>query len=139
MNIRTLWSVILTLSLAAAASGADLTVTVAGLKETGGILSVSLFNTEASWNEDGTMGVRQRLDVDEKTEVVVFDDLVPGTYAIRLMHDENGNGKLDTNWLGIPNEGWGFSNNPRTRGPAKWSQAAFELGDENMEITIKVQ
>ncbi len=36
----------------------------------------------------------------------------PGTYALALYHDENGNGKVDRNAIGIPQEGFGFSNNP---------------------------
>jgi uncharacterized protein (DUF2141 family) len=39
-----------------------------------------------------------------------FEDIPPGTYALAVIHDENMNGKLDTNWLGIPKEGYGFSN-----------------------------
>jgi uncharacterized protein (DUF2141 family) len=34
-----------------------------------------------------------------------FEDIQPGTYALAVIHDENRNGKLDTNWLGIPTEG----------------------------------
>src|ERR1051325_8420985 len=39
-----------------------------------------------------------------------FEDIPPGTYAMAVIHDENMNGKLDTNVLGIPTEGYGFSN-----------------------------
>jgi len=39
-----------------------------------------------------------------------FEDIPPGTYALVVIHDENMNGKLDTNWVGIPKEGYGFSN-----------------------------
>src|SRR5512144_2373576 len=39
-----------------------------------------------------------------------FEDIPPGTYAIVVIHDENMNGKLDTKWLGVPKEGYGFSN-----------------------------
>ena len=43
-----------------------------------------------------------------------FNDIPPGTYAIAVFHDENANGKLDKNFLGIPCEGYGASNNVRT-------------------------
>jgi uncharacterized protein (DUF2141 family) len=39
-----------------------------------------------------------------------FENIPPGTYALAVIHDENANGKLDTSWLGIPTEGYGFSN-----------------------------
>ncbi len=42
-----------------------------------------------------------------------FEDISPGTYALAVIHDENGNGKLDTNWVGIPTEGYGFSGLPQ--------------------------
>jgi len=50
-----------------------------------------------------------------KSVTVRFDSLSPGPKAVRLFHDENSNGTLDTNFFGIPTEGYGFSNNPRSR------------------------
>lgn len=56
--------------------------------------------------------------------------LAPGTYGIRVMHDRNGNGKLDSNALGIPREPWGFSNNATGNfGPPGWEAISFELQD----------
>jgi uncharacterized protein (DUF2141 family) len=49
------------------------------------------------------------------------------------MHDRNGNGELDTNFVGIPKEPWAFSNNASgVLGPAKWQQAKFELAGETV-------
>jgi uncharacterized protein (DUF2141 family) len=42
-----------------------------------------------------------------------FEAIPPGTYALAVIHDENSNGKLDTNWLGTPTEGYGFSNDAK--------------------------
>jgi uncharacterized protein (DUF2141 family) len=42
-----------------------------------------------------------------------FEAIPPGTYALAVIHDENSNGKLDTDLLGIPTEGYGFSNDAR--------------------------
>ncbi len=42
-------------------------------------------------------------------------DLPAGTYAVALFHDENDNGELDTNFLGLPTEPWAFSGEPKTR------------------------
>jgi uncharacterized protein (DUF2141 family) len=58
---------------------------------------------------------------------VSFASVASGTYALSLIHDENANGKLDTS-LAIPNEGFGFSRNPKiTFGPPKFKAAAFAL------------
>ena len=59
------------------------------------------------------------------------------TYAVSVIHDQNDNGKLDTNFLGIPQEGFGFSNNPRIFfGPPSFSSASFDSKDIKV---IKIQ
>lgn len=55
------------------------------------------------------------------------------------MHDENGNGKLDSNWLGIPSEPVGASNDARGQfGPPSFEDAAFELGPGDVTVTIRL-
>lgn len=58
---------------------------------------------------------------------IALPELPAGTYAISCFHDVNGNGKLDTNFLGIPTEPYGFSNNarPKFRAP-NWEEAKFD-------------
>lgn len=59
---------------------------------------------------------------------IVIKNLKPRKYAFRYFHDENYNDKLDTNWIGIPNEGFGFSNNAiGTFGPPAFEKWIFEL------------
>jgi len=68
-----------------------------------------------------------------------FDHLAQGTYAISAMHDENGNGRLDT-FLGIPREGFGFSRNPRvTFGPPRFDQVRFGVAPGANAQTIRFQ
>jgi uncharacterized protein (DUF2141 family) len=65
--------------------------------------------------------------------------VTPGTYAIALIHDENGNGKLDTRLM-IPAEGFGFSRNPVvTFGPPKFRAARFDLGDDARVETVRMK
>ena len=55
-------------------------------------------------------------------------DLAPGEYAVSVVHDENGNNTLDTNWVGMPKEGIGMSNNAKGRmGPPKYRDAKFTV------------
>lgn len=62
-----------------------------------------------------------------------------GTYAVSVFHDENSNGKLDTNWLGIPREGVGASNNPKPRmGPPKFRAAKFQYSEGSIDIDITI-
>ena len=66
-----------------------------------------------------------------------FEDIPPGTYAIAVVHDENMNGKLDANWLGIPTEGYGFSNDAKGLvGAPSFSAASFPYDGQNLDLTM---
>jgi uncharacterized protein (DUF2141 family) len=68
-----------------------------------------------------------------------FSNIPPGTYALVVVHDENMNGKLDTTRLGIPMEGYGFSNDARAfLGAPSFSAASFQYGGQNLELTINL-
>lgn len=68
-----------------------------------------------------------------------YDGLPPGGYALAVIHDENGNGKLDT-FMGIPREGFGFSRNPRIAfGPPSFAAARFTLSDAGEEQRIRMK
>ena len=68
-----------------------------------------------------------------------FEDIPPGTYAIAVIHDENMNGKLDTNWLGVPKEGYGFSNDVKALlGVPSFSAASFEYNGGTLDLTISL-
>ena len=68
------------------------------------------------------------------THALRFDGLPRGGYAIAIIHDENGNAKLDT-FAGIPREGFGFSQNPAIRfGAPRFAAARFTIdGDAAMQ------
>jgi len=68
-----------------------------------------------------------------------FEDIPPGTYALAVIHDENMNGKLDTNWLGIPTEGYGFSNGAKALlGAPSFSAASFRYDGGTLDLTISL-
>ena len=69
-----------------------------------------------------------------------FEDIPPGKYAMAVVHDENMNGKLDTNWFGVPTEGYGFSNNARGRLAAPlFSEASFTYDGKNADLTMSLE
>jgi uncharacterized protein (DUF2141 family) len=69
-----------------------------------------------------------------------FANIPLGTYALAVIHDENMNGKLDTNSLGIPTEGYGFSNDVKgLLGPPSFAAASFAYDGRNLELTIGLQ
>jgi uncharacterized protein (DUF2141 family) len=62
-----------------------------------------------------------------------------GVYALVVIHDEDSNGKLNTNWLGIPTEGYGFSNNAKgLLGPPKFPAASFSYDGRSVDLTISL-
>jgi len=69
-----------------------------------------------------------------------FEDIPPGTYALAVIHDENMDGKLDTNWLGVPTEGYGFSNDAKASlGAPSFSAASFPYDGRNLDLTISLE
>ena len=66
--------------------------------------------------------------------------LPSGTYGVQAMHDLNDNGELDTGFMGIPKEPWGFSNNAKGRfGPPKWQDLVFTLeGKSDLTIDLNL-
>jgi uncharacterized protein (DUF2141 family) len=68
-----------------------------------------------------------------------FEGLPSGTYALALIHDENGNGKLDT-MMGIPREGFGFTNNPAIRfGPPSFKSAGIVIASSTKDERVRVK
>jgi uncharacterized protein (DUF2141 family) len=75
----------------------------------------------------------------EKKAVCEFSGIEAGTYAVSVFHDENSNGRLDSNFMGIPREGVGASNGARGHfGPPKFDDASFHFsgGQLNLKITV---
>jgi uncharacterized protein (DUF2141 family) len=74
----------------------------------------------------------------DKKTVYTFRNVPDGIYAASFFYDENGNGKLDVNFLGIPKEQYGFSNNAKGFfGPAKFAKAKFtHSGVQEIELKL---
>jgi uncharacterized protein (DUF2141 family) len=69
-----------------------------------------------------------------------FEDLPSGTYAIAVIHDEIMNGKLDTTWLGIPTEGYGFSRDAQgVVGMPSFAAASFPYDGRNLDLTVTLR
>jgi len=68
-----------------------------------------------------------------------FEDIPPGTYAMVVIHDENMNGKLDANLLGITTEGYGFSKDAKKWfGTPTFSDASFLYDGQNVDLTMSL-
>ncbi len=69
-----------------------------------------------------------------------FADIAPGTYALAVIHDENRDGELATNFMGMPKEGYGFSNDAKgTLGAPSFEAASFSYNGQSLNMTIALQ
>ncbi len=72
--------------------------------------------------------------------VIVFENVAPGTWGVSSFHDENENGKLDSNMFRIPKEATGASNNAVGKyGPPKFNQIKFDVHQDDVEIAIDMR
>ena len=122
-------------------TGSKLTVRVTGLRNNKGMVFFALFRSEEGFPVDASQAFRKMqatIEPQTLTAQVSFDNLPPGIYAVSIFHDENGNGQLDKNMLGIPKEGYGASNNPKkAMRPPKFAEARFDLNQPEQTIEIK--
>ena len=115
-------------------------LTIQNIRSSDGLLTVELYddNPDTFIKKAGRIH-RLRVEALEGEAEVCLLAPGPGTYAIVLYHDENGNKKFDKNFLGIPKEGFGVSNNPGFSFSApKHSEAAFSLDGEPVALSISV-
>jgi len=102
-----------------------LIVMVRGFINTDGQLKVGLFTGPANF-PNLTPYRGEVKEISAREEIVTFENLPYGDYAISVLHDFNKDGKLDTNVFGIPTDGYGFSNNARDKyGPPTFLKASF--------------
>lgn len=105
-----------------------LTVVVEGVENTTGKVGFLVFSSPQGWPqrfEDAAL--RHAQPATTGRLIWTQDDLEPGRYAIVALHDENENRKLERNFFGLPQEGWGMSNNPSPKLAAPpFESAAFE-------------
>lgn len=118
------------------AQNVKLTVTVSGVKTSTGNVRVGLYNSEGTFLKTTYKSLVSEIKNDKA--VVTFENLPAGEYAISTYHDENSNGKLDRNAMGIPSEDYAASNNAKGfMGPPAYKDAKFVIGkDSKIEITL---
>ena len=113
---------------------ADLAIEVRGLRSADGRVYVAVHGPESKDTFPSGGGVVDRFRESARAGVLhlVAKDLPPGRYAVNAFHDENDNGELDTNLVGIPSEGYGFANDPTVRfGPPDFEAAAVTVGESS--------
>ena len=116
----------------------DLKIDIANIKAKKGDIAIGIFNKADGFLIEGKEFKSKILKVEGDIVHCEFKDLPDGNYAVAVFHDENMDNKLNTNFLGVPKEAYGFSNNfkPVISKP-KFSDTQFGLHSDK-KITIKL-
>ncbi|MDA3876073.1 MAG: DUF2141 domain-containing protein [Halothiobacillus sp.] len=116
-------------------------VKIVNIRNSVGTIDCALFDSPKGFPKEFLRNAKivMILKIQNSKASCFFPDIPPGRYAIAVVHDENMNGKLDTNLLGIPTEGYGFSNKAKASlsAPA-FSAASFKYNGQNMYTTMKL-
>ena len=129
------------LASAKADLNSKLTIEVDGIKNQSGKICATLFSESEGFPSNSEKALQSEcIEVKETPQKLIFKNLKPGTYAVALIHDANGDGILNSNSFGMPTEGFGFSKNPLVLiGPPKFNDAAVKVEGANTDIQIKLQ
>lgn len=114
-----------------------LTVYIKNINRIIGNINIAVFNSYASFANNGPVFRGAIIPVTAKIMAVPFDSVPKGIYSVAVFHDEDKNGVLNKNQMNIPLEGYGFSNNAAaTLGPPNYAQIKFVYSGKNKSITI---
>jgi len=119
---------------------ADINIEVQNLKNTIGKVSIGLYNKSESFTIVSKVYKGVHLNIGSHTLSCTFKKIPEGIYAVSVFHDENSNSKLDKNFLGIPKEGYGFSNNAKAMlSTPSFNEAKFEISTQTVNLKIKME
>jgi uncharacterized protein (DUF2141 family) len=143
MSLRThAWVFVVVLlgsAVSASAAAPGLQARVRGLRNDEGQVGCLLFDSEAGFPGKQERALQRTLASIADGRAVCKFDVPPGSYAIVAMHDENRNGELDTNFVGMPKEGYGASNGARGRFGPKYEDARFDYSGGSLTMPIQLE
>ena len=127
-------------ALPRSADAADLVVRIEGLRSDDGAVRAALHRRKDGVAFPDSAGiVAAHYGPAAHTRRIVFADLPAGEYAVSLFHDADEDGELDTVLLGLPVEGFGFSNDARGLfGPPGFDAASVTVGEAELQIRVKL-
>ena len=117
-----------------------LVVVVEKVRSAEGEILVSVFGNASGFpNDPATALYTARARATAPSTTVEIEGVEAGRVAIAVLHDENGNGEMETDWLGRPTEGWAVSNDARGRfGPPSYDDAVVDLPDGRATIQVNM-
>jgi uncharacterized protein (DUF2141 family) len=122
------------------AGGGRIRILVAGLRSDSGRVVCTLFNSPKGFPRDEKDAQTISVPILNRTATCDFPVSTRGAYAAVVFHDENADGRFNTNWLGLPKEGYGFSNDASISWrPPNFDEAAFKFDGGTKRITIHLK
>lgn len=127
------------IGLAGAAEAGDLTIEILGARSEAGTLSIAVYDSAEGFMKEGHEAAALRVRARGGAKRVTLVGVPAGDYAVAVFHDENGNQKLDTNLVGLPTEGTGFSRDAvGSFGPPKFDAARVAVESTPVLLPIKL-
>jgi uncharacterized protein (DUF2141 family) len=129
------------ISSAEAGYTGNLEIKLNSLKNTKGRICLTVFSGPKGFPAGGKgSSLKSSRCIAAKSATVTFTNLPLGNYAIAAIHDSNSDGKLNTSPLGVPSEGFGFSNNPPLRfGPASFADSQVFVSGTKTVVQIQMR
>ncbi|QLG44024.1 DUF2141 domain-containing protein [Costertonia aggregata] len=117
------------------AEGITVTLTIENVLNENGNVMASLHTADTFMKGAGVTDLEKAAKKGEMT--FTFENVVPGTYAIMILHDENENKRMDFEANGMPKENYSMSGNDMTMGPPTFEGTKFEVTDADKSISVR--
>jgi uncharacterized protein (DUF2141 family) len=129
------------LSFITYSQNSEIVVNISGLKSDKGKCLLYLYNNKKGFPTDVDKAINTvNGSILNGKSTLVLKNISDGEYAISVIHDENNNGKMDTNFLGMPKEGVGVSNNAKGHfGSPSYEDSKFQLTKKSLIINITIK
>ena len=137
---KLLLSVMLSTLLSLSTMAGDLVVTIENIRNDDGKLMGAVWNKAEGFPEGDAAVAKAIVPAQKGVAKMIFPNLKPGKYAFSIVHDEDEDGELNKNFLGMPTEAYGFSKNARGAfGPPKFDRSTIDVGIDTTNATIKIE
>lgn len=108
---------------------------IEGVNSSQGKIYIQLFQGEEAYKSQQPFQAKV-VKAQAGTQHITFPNTPTGDYGVRFFHDENDDGELATNMVGMPTEGYGYSNAAKPSfGPVRYDQIKFEVSEQNSTTT----
>ena len=114
----------------------EISTTVSNLKGTDGEVLFALYTQDSFMVQEPEFSGKASI-VDGQAKLV-FENVPAGTYAVVILHDKNGNGRMDFDASGMPQESFGTSGSNFQYGPPSWEESKFSYDGQQKNVEIRL-